>query len=115
MARQPIANGAEDGARRNVGGAKSVVGVAMEVGGAEEGVPTQNGGLGEDGFNVGLFRSRSNHVTGDYPMERGVRRGSSEGSTSHEQLHYGASVEAESGGDLSARIENGTKEQVSHV
>lgn len=112
VARQPMANGAENVAKGSVGGVKGVVGGVAGEGGN---VTRQNGSLGEDGFDVGIFRSRSSHITGDYPMERGIRRGSSGGSSSHEQLHYGASVEAESGGDLSVRIGNGTKEQVSWV
>jgi hypothetical protein len=109
--RQPIAS-RTDSTAGNVGGASGVVAEGGVVGETRS-VIKEDESLEENGFDVGMFRSRSGHVTGDYPMERATRRESSEGSSTHEQLHYGASVDTESG-DLS-RIANGVKEQVRMV
>lgn len=43
----------------------------------------QNGSV--EGYNVGLFRSRSNHIAGSYPSDLTKSSGSS---NTHEQLHY---------------------------
>lgn len=115
-ARQPVANEA-----RNVGGDIDAAGMVPEtenvVGDNGHAVAGQNGSL--DGFDVGMFRSRSGHITGDYPGERGSRKGSmaeSGRSSSHEQLHYEASADAESGDlDSPSRTEKGPSEQGSRV
>lgn len=69
--RQPVADG---------GG--GIRGVASDVMGGVSGDSMQDGSL--DGFDVGMFRSRSSHVTAGYSPEGS----GSVGGSSHEQLHY---------------------------
>lgn len=80
---QPVANGP--------GGVVTDV----EVAGDLSGTGMQNGSL--EGLEAELFRPRSAHVAGSHLLDH--RPLVDVGGSSHEQLHYGASVET-GGGDL---------------
>lgn len=47
-----------------------------------------SGGSTEDGFQVGLYRSRSNHVVSNFQHPSSETLSASLGSSTHEQLHY---------------------------